>query len=284
MASDWDEHRLVMDDGAVLRVRSRAPAGARPLLLLHGGLGRLEEYAPLLPGLEGYGLYLVDSRGHGASTFGVEPMTYPRLAADAEAVVSGLGLGEGAGAGAPVVIGHSDGGITGVWMGIRRRVPLGGIITIGAQADPPTGEALALFEELNEADWRRRFATGVAAYEASNPEPDFGRLFTETVGLWCNGSPGNYPGMATTGVSCPALILAGDGDHVVPRFEALALADRIPGARLGILPLGGHAVHLEAPERVAPFLRAFIDGLPAQAAASRPDSASSISTAVSGTP
>ena len=280
--TDWDERRLVMDDGAVLRVRSQAPAGARPLLLLHGGLGRLEEYAPLLPGLEGYGLHLVDSRGHGGSTFGTTPMTYPRLAADAEAVVTALGLGQGTGA--PVVIGHSDGGITGVWMGIRRRVPLGGIIAIGAQADPPTGEALALFDGLTEADWRLRFAAGVAAYEATNPEPDFGRLFIETVGLWCNGSPGNYPGAQTAGVTCPALILAGDGDTIVPRSEALALADRIPGARLGILPLGGHSLHLEGPERVVPFLRAFIDALPAQAAASRPDSAASISAAVSGTP
>ncbi len=278
--ADWDERRLVMDDGAVLRVRSRAVAGARPLLLLHGGLGQLEEYAPLLPGLDGCGLHLLDSRGHGGSTFGAEPLTYPRLAADAEAVIAALGLGEGA----PVVIGHSDGGITGVWMGIRRRVPLGGIIAIGAQADPPTGAGLALFEGLTEADWRLRFAAGVAGYEAVNPAPDFGRLFTETVGLWCDARPGNYPGACTTDVACPALILAGDGDTIVPRSEALALADRIPGARLGILPLGGHSLHLEAPERVVPFLRAFIDGLAAQAASSRPDSASSISAAVSGTP
>lgn len=259
--SDWNERRLTMDDGAVLRLRSRARPGARPLLLLHGGLGQLEEYAPLLPGLEGYGLHLLDSRGHGGSTFGSAPLTYPRLAADAEAVGVALGLGEGAGA--PVVIGHSDGGITGVWMGLRRNTPLGGIVTIGAQADPPSGEALALFEGLTEAGWRRRFAAGVAAYEAANPAPDFGRLFRETVGLWCNAGPGNYPEAQTAAVFCPALILAGDGDTIVPRSEALALADRIPGARLGILPLGGHSLHLEAPERVVPFLRAFIDGLPA---------------------
>ena len=259
--ADWDERRLTMDDGAVLRVRSRARAGARPLLLLHGGLGRLEEYGPLLPGLEGYALHLLDSRGHGGSTFGRAAMTYPRLAADAEAVIAALGLGQGTGA--PVVIGHSDGGITGVWMGLRRNTPLGGIVTIGAQADPPSGEALALFEGLTEAGWRRRFAADVAAYEAANPAPDFGRLFRETVGLWCNAGPDNYPGARTADVSCPALILAGDGDTVVPRSEALALADRIPGARLGILPLGGHSLHLEAPERVVPFLRAFIDGLPA---------------------
>ena len=65
-----------------------------------------------------------------------------------------------------------------------------------------------------------------AAYEAANPAPDFGRLFRETVGLWCNAGPGNYPEAQTAAVFCPALILAGDGDTIVPRSEALALADR----------------------------------------------------------
>ena len=47
-------------------------------------------------------------------------------------------------------------------------------------------------------------------------------------------------------LSMPTLVVAGGGDH---RYRALAaaMAARVPGARLGIVPASGHAVHLENP-------------------------------------
>src|SRR5262249_36890080 len=47
-------------------------------------------------------------------------------------------------------------------------------------------------------------------------------------------------------LSMPTLVIAGGGDH---RYRALAeaMATRVPGARLGIVPGSGHAVHLENP-------------------------------------
>lgn len=48
-------------------------------------------------------------------------------------------------------------------------------------------------------------------------------------------------------IRCPALVVAGDGDRVIPPSYSEAVASRIPGARLEVLtgPGAGHALFLE---------------------------------------
>ena len=70
-----------------------AAYGADPtLILLHGGLGHSGNWGYQLPALlaAGYGVLLIDSRGHGRSTRDARPYRYDRMADDLLAVMAAL--------------------------------------------------------------------------------------------------------------------------------------------------------------------------------------------------
>lgn len=56
-------------------------------------------------------------------------------------------------------------------------------------------------------------------------------------------------------ISCPTLVLCGDGDALTPPDRAREMAEAIPGARLEIVAGAGHMLTMEQPERVAALLR-----------------------------
>jgi pimeloyl-ACP methyl ester carboxylesterase len=58
------------------------------------------------------------------------------------------------------------------------------------------------------------------------------------------------------GVRAPTLVLVGADDELTPPREAQAMASRVPGAQLTIVPAAGHLTPLEAPEAVNEALRA----------------------------
>lgn len=51
-----------------------------------------------------------------------------------------------------------------------------------------------------------------------------------------------------SGIRCPALIIAGDEDALIPAQESRAMAQAIPGSILETIPQAGHLVSLEQPE------------------------------------
>ena len=59
-------------------------------------------------------------------------------------------------------------------------------------------------------------------------------------------------------ISCPALILVGADDTLTPPADAHAMAERIRGAELQILPDAGHLSNLEQPENFNRALRDFL--------------------------
>jgi valacyclovir hydrolase len=246
--------RSVDVGGAAIHTQVLGDPAGPTLFFLHGGLGTLADFAALLEGLSDCKCVFMDSRGHGASGLGDERLTYPRLTEDAATVIAALGLVR------PVVIGYSDGGITGVRLAARRDLPLAGLISIGGQADPPEPALMErTYAKLSAQKWRDRFPDDVALYERLNPAPDLDAFFEWVTSMWRDTRPGNYPGGLAREVRCPALVIGGDEDRLVPRMDTVALAAAIPGARLGILPFGTHFVHKEHPERVLPYIRSFLE-------------------------
>jgi pimeloyl-ACP methyl ester carboxylesterase len=55
-------------------------------------------------------------------------------------------------------------------------------------------------------------------------------------------------------IDCPAVVVAGAGDEVIPLEYAAEIADQIPGARLAVLPGCGHLSTLEQPAAVTRIL------------------------------
>jgi pimeloyl-ACP methyl ester carboxylesterase len=69
--------------------------------------------------------------------------------------------------------------------------------------------------------------------------------------------PDSRPGLAAIG--CPTLVVAGADDDVTPPERAREIADRIPGARLVVIPGCGHLSTLEEPAAVTRALVGWLD-------------------------
>jgi len=59
-------------------------------------------------------------------------------------------------------------------------------------------------------------------------------------------------------ISCPTLVVVGEGDELTPPELAREIAAGVPGAQLVVIPDAGHASTLERPEAVT---RALVDAL-----------------------
>lgn len=248
--------RKIEADGATLHIEERGTPKGLEILFLHGGAGTLDDWDCIIEQFDDCRCILLDSRGHGASSLGSQALNYPLLVRDAELVIRKMEMAS------PVVIGHSDGGITGIKLAAGNAVPLKGLVTIAAHGDVPRSDIMRnIYEPLTAAKWKARFPEMVAHYERLNPEPDFDRLFAALAAMWRNAEPGNYPDASAASIKCPALIIGRDKDHLVPREETEALAGAIKSANLGIIPFGSHVPHWDHPDRVTPYIREFIKSL-----------------------
>jgi N-formylmaleamate deformylase len=87
----------------------RTGEGKPPLVLLYGLLENGACWAPLARSLENeYDVLMPDARGHGDSSTPLHGYRYEDHAADIIGLIRGLGLS------APVLLGHSMGGMTAV--------------------------------------------------------------------------------------------------------------------------------------------------------------------------
>ncbi len=66
------------------------------------------------------------------------------------------------------------------------------------------------------------------------------------------------PSLAAIG--CPATVIVGEDDQLTPPDLARDMAERIPGARLVVLPGAGHLSPLETPAAVTAALRDWLEG------------------------
>lgn len=239
-------HHLEID-GARIFVETIGDPVGDPVILLHGGLGTLMDFNPLLQRMpEGPRYIGIDLRGHGRSTLGPHPLTYARHQTDVEAVLGHLGIQEA------IVLGFSDGGIVAYRLAAAHSRACRCLVTIGAQwrleEDDP---ALPLIQGLTRQDWEHLCPDSIPYYERVNPEPDFDVLFRAVKTLWQDRGPGGYPGTSVETIDIPALITRGAHDPLFSMGEAVSLQERIPGAEFLNIPFAGHAAHEEAPEILA---------------------------------
>ncbi|WP_028696423.1 alpha/beta fold hydrolase [Pseudomonas cremoricolorata] len=247
-------HTLLVDDAQLYYEESGNPQGP-VLLLLHGGLGTLETFNPLLPALgERFRLIGLDSRGHGASTLGSAALSYARLERDVQALVAHLqvpGIS---------VIGHSDGGIVGLRLAAAGALKVDKLVCIGAHwALPKHDPTRALYQRISAEAWREMFPEEVARYEALNPQANFERLLEAVRGMWLASDASGYPGDSVRQIKAEVLVVRGDDDPLVSRGNVVELTERVAGARLFNLPFAEHSLHESATADLLPTLRHFLE-------------------------
>ncbi|MGL6177586.1 MAG: alpha/beta fold hydrolase, partial [Vibrionaceae bacterium] len=225
-----------------------------PLLMLHGGLGSLNELSPLHHHVGADHLLIsVDFRGHGKSLLGERPLSYQQYQLDLQHLLNYLGVDKYA------IFGFSDGGVVGYRLAAQAPERVSCLVTLGAawriSANDP---ALALLSGLTAQFWTAKFAAEVAWYEATNPRPDFPKLVDAVKAVWLDTSAAGYPDQQVEKIRCPTLVMRGDNDFLFSLDEAAALKSKIAGCSFANIPLTGHNAHQESPALVGEMLQQFI--------------------------
>ncbi len=256
-----------------LEVAEAVPPGreaggpARPVMLVHGFCGAKEDFTPYLDLLAALGWHTVapDLRGHGDSSrpSGQEHYSFETFAGDV------IGLADQLGWDHFTLLGHSMGGmiaqITALKVGPRLDKlilmdtgpgPVEGfdpeLVQVGRKvvAEQGLGTLVELLRDIDDPltspSYRRLLETrpGYRAWSES-------KTLTASPDMWLAmtamllGAEDRLDSLAA--IAVPTLVICGDEDVAFVKASQ-AMADRIPGARLAMIPEGGHSPQFEAPD------------------------------------
>jgi pimeloyl-ACP methyl ester carboxylesterase len=219
-----------------------------PVVLLHGGLGNLEQFGNQVPALTGhYQVIAVDSRGHGRSTRSHHGIGYHQMAEDVVALLDHLKLARAA------IVGWSDGGVTGLDLAIHHPDRVSRLFVIGTNYD------LTGLKHASAATMTTYFARCKRDYARLSPAPrELAALRKELRTMWTTEPV--YTAEQLAAITAPTLIVLGDHDEIVRRDHAEQLARLIPHGTFLLLRDASHFAMWQAPADFNAALLGFLAG------------------------
>jgi pimeloyl-ACP methyl ester carboxylesterase len=238
-----------------------------PLVLLHGGLGAAELWAPVLPALAaGRRVIAVDLQGHGHTADVDRPLRPETMADDIAALIAHLGLERAD------VMGYSLGGLTALRTAIQHpeRVRRLVLVSIAFRRDGNHADAIAAMDAMTaEAAEMMKQSPIYEVYARVAPRPEhWASLVGKTAELVKVGYDWTDE---IRGLVAPTMLVYADADsirpdHIVEFFALLGgglrdagwNAAHRPVARLAVLP--GHTHYdVSASPALAPAVIGFLD-------------------------
>ncbi len=244
----------------------RTGGGKPPLILLHGLAGNGACWTPLARSLmDEYDVVMPDARGHGNSSAPLSGYRYEDHASDVIELVRGLGLT------APIVLGHSMGGMTAAVVGSLYAGIIRGVILVDPTFLSPQRQRevcdsdvaeqhrqllrLDKRDVLNQLQMRRshrspevielianaRLQTRMSAFDVlTPPNPEFHQL--------------------TSRIEVPVFFVIGDAGVVSLDTvrELQSLNSRI---RVELIPDAGHGVQYDQPRVFEEVVRSFLSSV-----------------------
>ena len=234
-----------------------------PLVLLHGLTGSGACWTPLARALEGdYDVVMPDARGHGDSSTPHGGYRYADYAGDVVGLIQGLGLA------APVLLGHSMGGMTAAVVASQLATAIRGVILTD-----PTFLSPERQREVHESDaveQHRRLlsldkadALAQARVRHAHRRPELVELVTEArlktrLAAFDVLTPPNpeYHRLVSI-IAVPILLVIGDRG-VVSLDAARELQLLNPRLQIEQIRDAGHGVPYDQPERFEAVVRSFL--------------------------
>jgi pimeloyl-ACP methyl ester carboxylesterase len=215
----------------------------RPLILLHGGLGSGEMFAPVLPAFAAHHrVILPDLQAHGRTADIDRPLDVRTMADDIAALIDQLGLDR------PDVIGYSLGGGVALQLAVRHPDHVRRLVVLSAHIRRDALDPAMLGEQAKVSAAAAVFLRDTPmsrVYHRVAPRPeDFPRLL-DKIG---ESMAKDFDFSAeVAGLSVPTMFAAGDADmappsHYVEVFKLLDGGLRDGGWMGEGRPKGGHAL------------------------------------------
>lgn len=247
-------------------------AGEGPVVLfLHGLGGSRTSWDAQLAGLaDRYRAVAWDAPGYGASAPLARPLTLAALADAAAGLLDTLGAPGGR---AAAIVGHSLGGMVAQHLAVRHPGRVARLVLVatsprfGLDGTVPSEWRAARLAPLDRGEAPAAFAeTVLRGVAGPGIAPD---ALAAQVAAMSRVSADGLRAMIEClvthdlldrlhGIEVPTLVLVGEHDTETPVAYAAAIAARIPGARLEVVPGAGHLLPAEAPAAVCARLRAFL--------------------------
>lgn len=248
-----------------MHYHDHGPAGA-PAVMFANSLGTdARIWAGVIDRMPGVRCITHDKRGHGLSATPPDGWTVQDLAADSAALIRHLGLGP------VVVVGCSVGGMIAQALALGEPGLTRGLVLCNTAAKLGTAESWQQridavrdggLSSIADAVLDRWFAP---AFVASDEVRPWRGLLT---GCDADGYIGMCRALAAADlrtdvgrIACPVLMVAGAEDRAAPPDVVRDTAALIAGARVAVLERSGHIPAIDAPDRLAGLITAFIGGL-----------------------
>lgn len=244
-----------------------------PVVLLHAFPLNRTMWAPQVSALsKRFRMIAVDLRGHGESDAPLWRYTLEQAADDVRALLDHVGIQQA------VLAGLSMGGYIAFafYRHYADRVRALVLADTRAQADTPEGRRSRF--ELAQIAYKRGAGAIADVMLPKLLTPATLRTHPQLVqtvrtmieGNEISGIAGDLMAMAErpdsmpllSDIHCPTQVIVGEEDAATPPADARLMAERIPGARLAVIPNAGHLANLEQPDRFNEILEQFLLELP----------------------
>lgn len=204
---------------------------------------------------------LMDNRGMGPSPASGAAFGISDMASDAALLLEGLGIDRAD------VLGWSMGGIIAQELALQRPELVRTLTLYATVADNaelmPVLDRMAsmplpeLLQNIFPAAWAAAHPDALSRLPARPRPPDVDVIARQYAALkrW-QPTLDRLPALRM-----PVLVLAGGQDWVCPPEQSRRMAAEIPGARLGVLPQGGHWMMHQFPAEMAQHVGDFIDNM-----------------------
>jgi pimeloyl-ACP methyl ester carboxylesterase len=243
-----------------LRIHYLEAGAGEPLLLLHGGMastsavwaGHAWGWIDHLPALaRHFRVIAPHTRAHGGTRNNGTPMSYPLLADDWAALIAALGLEK------PLILGFSDGAISGTLLAIRHPGVARALVNIagydvfnpdahgytrlrqrmGGSPDATEANPDYFASKSGDQEWFQRMVRDVDEAQGAGA---WRSLLRDIFPMWTQ--PMSYAISDWATIDIPALVLVGDRDYFCTPEEGVAAYRALPHGELCILPHHDHAI------------------------------------------
>lgn len=208
------------------------------VLLLHGGMGNANNFGHQVPGLldAGYRVIVMDSRGHGRSSWNGGAFAYADMAQDAFAVLDHLNIARAA------VVGWSDGACTGLAMAKQQPQRVSGVFFFACNVDSTGALPFVMSDRIGKCLERHQ-----KDYAALSPEPEQFDAMSTALQIMQREQP-NYSADDLLSIAVPVTIAQAEGDEFIRPDHARYIAKTIPGATFVDLPGVTHFASVQKPD------------------------------------